>query len=197
MTAAGGKSGGYTLVEVLVAVAVFSVLAASAWMALDSLSAAAVAHRERSTSFGALQMAVARLDTDLRQLVTRSASSADGRMMPALVGTAVSLEGTRAGWSNPAGVKRSTLQRFAWQFASSDLERIQWPVTDRVAGSVALTETVLPQTMALRFRYRDAGGVWHEHWPLDAGNPVDLPLAIEYVLETRTYGSVRRLVVLE
>ncbi len=193
----GRISDGYTLVEILVAVAVFSVLAASAWVALNSLSSAAMAHRERSESFGALQMAVARLDADLRQLASRSARSSEGRPVPALAGTATSLEGTRAGWSNPAGIKRSTLQRFAWQLGGTELQRLQWPVIDRVAGSQALRETVLPQGVTLRFRYRDSSGTWHERWPLVTGGQQDLPVAIEYRLDTPQHGQIQRLVVLE
>lgn len=188
---------GYTLVEVLVAVAVFAVLSASAYVALDSLSRAAEAHRDRTDDFAAVQLAVARLDSDLRQLAARPAKSADGRLVPALSGEPRRLEGTRAGWTNPAGLKRSTLQRFGWQQSGSDLQRRQWPVTDRVPATSSRTETVLDDVEALRFAYRDLAGAWHDRWPVDEGAAARLPGAVEVVLTSRRFGRIRRLVVLQ
>ncbi|WP_181918807.1 type II secretion system minor pseudopilin GspJ [Wenzhouxiangella sediminis] len=190
------RSRGYTLVEVLVAVVVFSILSASAYVALDALSSAASGHRERSEDFGGLQLAVARLDSDLRQLASRPVASGLGRNEPALVGEPRRLAGTRSGWVNPADVKRSTLQRFGWQLAGTELQRISWPVTDRVADSQALTETVLPEVEALEFSYRDASGSWQRRWPPDEAL-ARLPVAIEVILETRRFGRVRRVVVLQ
>lgn len=190
------KSGGYTLVEVLVAVVVFAILSASAYVALDALSYAASGHRDRSEDFGALQVAVARLDADLRQLAARPVASAAGRTEPALAGEPRSLTGTRSGWTNPAGVKRSTLQRFGWQRAGTELQRIRWPVTDRVDDSQLLTETVLPGIESLAFSYRDNAGGWQERWPPDE-SLARLPSAIEVVIDTRRFGRVRRVVVLK
>lgn len=191
-----GRVRGYTLVEVLVAVVVFGILSASAYVALDALSRAASGHRDRSEDFGALQVAVARLDADLRQLAARPVAAAAGRTEPALSGQPRSLSATRSGWSNPADVKRSTLQRFGWQMAGSELQRIRWPVTDRVSDSQALTETVLPEIESLSFSYRDDAGSWQERWP--PGEALArLPSAIEVVIDTRRFGRVRRVVVLK
>lgn len=191
----GRHAAGYTLVEVLVAVVVFAVLSASAYVALDALSRAAEGHRDRSGDFGALQLAVARMDSDLRQLAARPVAGPADRSEPALVGAPRRLAGTRAGWSNPADLKRATLQRFGWQLSGSELQRIRWPVTDRVADSQASTETVLTGIESLAFSYRDTSGVWQERWPLDDA-PARLPAAIEVVIDTRRFGRVRRLVVL-
>ncbi|MDZ7791974.1 MAG: type II secretion system minor pseudopilin GspJ [Xanthomonadales bacterium] len=196
MIARPSKTGGYTLVEVLVAVMVFGILSASAYVALDALSRAAGGHRDRSEDFGALQLAVARMDADLRQLAARPVAAPAGRTEPALVGEPRSLRATRAGWANPAGLKRSTLQRFGWQLSGTEVQRVRWPVTDRVSEGRALTETVLPQVESLAFSYRDASGVWQERWPTDDAL-ARLPTAIEVLIDTRRFGRVRRVVVLQ
>lgn len=190
------QAGGYTLVEVLVAVVIFGILSASAYIALDALSHAASGHRDRSEEFGALQVAVARMDADLRQLAARPVAVAAGRTEPALAGEPRSLSGTRSGWVNPAGVKRSTLQRFGWQLAGTELQRVRWPVTDRVNESQALTEAVLPEIESLAFSYRDNAGGWQERWPPEE-DLAQLPAAIEVIIDTRRFGRVRRLVVLK
>lgn len=196
MTPARLRSGGYTLIEVLVAVVIFSILSASAYVALDALSRAAGDHRERSEDFGALQLAIARLDGDLRQLAARPVAATAGRTEPALAGEPRRLVATRSGWANPAGVKRSTLQRFGWQLGGSDLQRIRWPVTDRVADSQSLTETILPGVESLEFSYRDVSGSWQRRWPPDEAL-ARLPTAIEVTIDTRRFGRVRRVVVLQ
>ncbi|HSH27005.1 MAG TPA: type II secretion system minor pseudopilin GspJ [Wenzhouxiangella sp.] len=190
------RPGGYTLIEVLVAVVVFSILAVSAYVALDALSRAAGDHRERSEDFGALQLAIARLDSDLRQLVARPVAATVGRTEPALIGEPRRLVASRSGWANPAGVKRSTLQRFGWQLGGSDLQRIRWPATDRVASSQPLTETILPGVDSLEFSYRDASGAWQRRWPPDEAL-ARLPTAIEVVIDTRRFGRLRRVVALK
>ena len=191
------RARGYTLVEVLIAVTVFAVLAASAYTALDGLSRAALEHRERSQQFAALQLAVARLDADLRQLITRPVRNPDGRAQPALAGEGQRLTATRAGWVNPAGARRGNLQRFAWELRDGELIRRDWPVTDRTAGTQVFEEPVLADVEALTLRYRSPGGGWQERWPGDGGDIERLPSAVEVVLSTRRFGTVRRLLVLE
>ncbi len=189
--------GGYTLIEVIVAVTVFAFLAAGAYIALDGLSRAAMDHRDRANQFGELQTALARLDGDLRQLATRPVRGPDGRHEPALAGGRTNLTATRAGWSNPAGQRRGTLQRFSWQFSQGELQRLSWPVTDRVAGSQSLAENVLGDLRQVEFRYRDRDGRWRDEWPAGAEELVRLPEAIEITLDSQRFGRLRRLVVLQ
>lgn len=189
------RSRGFTLVEVMIAVLVFGVLAASAYVALDGLSRAALTHRAHSADLAALQLGVARLDADLRQLTNRSVRI-DGGRAPALSGERNRLVGTRAGWANYGGSERSHLQRFGWQFDDGELSRLHWPVTDSAPGAQPLLDAVLVDLDEWQFRYRDAGGGWHERWPLDAGQVELLPTAIEVSFVSRQFGSIRRLLVL-
>ncbi len=187
---------GYTLVEVLVAVTVFAILSASAYVALDGLSDAAFVHRERSAAFADLQLAVTRLDNDLRQLATRPVRTGAGPQ-PALAGEELRLVATRSGWGNPSGQPRSSLQRFAWQMTDGRLERTTWPVTDRATEGGAFTEAVLDEVIGLRFRYLDDGMQWRTAWPRPGQEPETLPRALSVELETRRFGRIERLVVLD
>jgi len=186
---------GFTLVELLVAVAVFGLLAASAYGGLNALSAAAGAQRERSLAFAGLQRAVATLDGDLRQLVSRRGRDGQGRLMPVLNGDAQRLLGRRAGRVNPAELPRSQLQQFEWRLEQNVLVRRSWPVVDSAPDSPATGRTVFEQVAVIEFRFRDAAGAWHRQWPA-AGPPQLLPSAVEYVLETPVFGKVRRVVAL-
>jgi general secretion pathway protein J len=188
---------GYTLIEVLVAVLVFAVLAASAYGALDALSRAAISHRDHARELASLQLSVARLSADLRQLSHRRSRNAFGQAEPAFSGSRNGLQGMRAGWANPNELRRSQLQRFAWQFDGQDLIRLAWPVTDPAPGVVPTPETIDIGLRDLRLAYRDRNGGWHEQWPPRMASEEALPSAVEVFLETERFGSIRRLLVLE
>ena len=126
---------GYTLVEVLVAVLVFSVLAASAYGALDGLSRAAIDQREHAGALAELQLTMARLDADLRQLTHRATRNPLGQLEPPLSGSTRGPDRHARGWGNPSTLKRSDLQRFGWQYDNSVLSRLTWAVTDPSASS--------------------------------------------------------------
>lgn len=188
---------GYTLIEVLIAVVVFGTLAGSAYVALDGLSRAAMEHRERANAFGELQLALTRLEADLRQLVSRPVRGRDGRAEPAVSGERVRLTATRAGWANPSGLRRSTLQRFSWHYSDDELVRSSWPVTDRAPTTRTMAEIVLEDASNLEFRFRGPEGRWRDHWPPEPEAVDRLPVAIEVTLESERFGRLRRLVVLQ
>lgn len=186
-------SRGFTLLELLVAVAVFAVLAGAAYVALDRMSLAYAAHRDRAQAFQELQMAVSRLDMDLRQLATRPVRTAEG-LAPALAGGRFAFEASRAGWDNPAGLPRSTLQRFGWRVEDGRLVRRTWPVTDRVASTPVGSRALLDGVQQLELQYRDPSGQWHEQWPAAGLPPGHLPQAVEYRLELTDGRIIRRLI---
>ncbi|MBY6204747.1 type II secretion system minor pseudopilin GspJ [Halomonas denitrificans] len=200
MTGAAGARG-FTLVELLVAVLAFGLLAAAAYTGLNGLASGAGRLGDRADELAALQRAVAALDQDLRQLVSRAAARPDGRWVPALAGAADGWQGHRAGRWSPDGTG-SVLQTVAWRcHPDGRLERRGKAGAGRVftgaTGVPAAGDLQLHPIgcRALRLRYRDAVGVWHSRWPVDE-RPAQLPSAIEYRLETSAFGGVRRLVTL-
>ncbi|MEM7053328.1 MAG: type II secretion system minor pseudopilin GspJ, partial [Pseudomonadota bacterium] len=114
---------GFTLVEVLVAVLVFGLVAAITYGGLDALTQASGEHTTRANEFAELQRAVAALDRDLRQLVSRPVRQADNSIAPALAAQVNGFAATRAGWVNPGSQRRGQLQRFAWQLQGEQLIR--------------------------------------------------------------------------
>lgn len=186
---------GFTLVELLVAVLVFGLLAASAYGGLNALSAAVGAQRDRSLAFAGVQRAVATLDGDLRQLVSRRGRDRNGRLLPVLTGDARTLLARRAGRMNPAELPRSQLQQFEWRLEQNALVRRSWPEVDSAPDATPTGRTSFVQVTAIEFRFRDSSGAWHRQWPASSP-PQLLPSAIEYVLDTPVFGTVRRVVAL-
>jgi len=188
---------GYTLIEVLIAVSVFAVLAGSVYLALSALSEAAFVQRERSRELAEIQLSVARLEADLRQLASRPVRAAGGGLEPALFGQGERFQATRAGWANLGEQRRSQLQRVGWRWDSGTLVRTFFPVTDSVGASREQVETVLESVTGFGLEYRSQDGRWLEQWPPDADDGMMLlPLAVRYRLQTPRFGCIARIVVL-
>lgn len=193
MSAAVGVRG-FTLVEVLVAVLVFGILAASAYVALDGLSAAAGDHRRHADRLAGLQRTVAMIDADLRQLVSRPVRE-NGSLSPALAGTRTGFAATRAGDFDVHG--QSRLRRVGWQSETDGLVRVRRADLDSAPDEPWVRARVPEPVRGLRLRYRDRTGAWHERWPAETGGPGSLPVAVEYELDLAESGRLRRLVVLQ
>ena len=193
---------GFSLIEMLVALAVFATMAALAWGGLDSIvrTRAELAHQE--DDFRALMRSVTTLDRDLRQAVARPVRGNSGEALPAFVGTAERLEFTWLGFANTQAEQRSNLQRVAYALDGSvadggRLERGSYPVLDRVAGTAVQTSLLRDHVSAFRLRYLDAQQRWVETWPepnnSDATSQV-LPRAVELRIDTADYGEITRVI---
>lgn len=186
---------GFTLVELLVALLVFALLASIVYAGLDRMSLTSIALGDRAQRFAELQRAVVALDTDLRQLGSRLGRDRQGNLMPALAGAPDWLLGRRAGRDNPAGLPRSQLQQLRWGNGSGGVFREVWPDAIADPADPPSGRTAYRTLRSIEFRYLDPVGRWQRDWP-GALPPETLPAAIEYVIETERFGRVRRLIAL-
>jgi general secretion pathway protein J len=187
---------GFTLLELLVALAIFAVLGVAAYAGLDVVLASKDRLEARSEELGRLQMLFVLMTRDIEQTARRSVRDNYGDPLPALLGSDTTLEFTRAGWRNPAGLRRSHLQRVAYGLTDETLTRATWDVLDRAQDSEPRTATLLGDVTALEIRYLDATGEWRADWPPPAGAQraaAALPRAIEITLEVKGWGSIMRL----
>lgn len=186
---------GFTLVELLVALLVFALLASIVYAGLDRMSLTSIALGDRAERFAELQRAVAAIDTDLRQLGSRLGRDREGQLLPALAGAPDRLLARRAGRDNPAGLPRSQLQQLRWGLGPDGLRREVWPDAIADPSDPPSGRTDYPSLRSIEFRYLDSLGRWQNDWP-GALPPETLPAAIEYVIESERFGRVRRLVAL-
>lgn len=194
----GGRHGrarrrGFTLIEVVVAVAIFSVVAALAWGGLDRIARAKQVIDERSRHFTALQQALGQLERDLRQAAPRPVRDASGTELPALLGGGPGIELSRfvgaGGWERQA----PALERIGWRCEDGRLQRLRWVVLDRTAGTQVEVEDRVEGVAQCRWRFL-SGGVALEHWPMagDAESPERLPAGVELSFELEGEGEYRR-----
>lgn len=189
---------GFSLLEVIIAVAVFGLIAAAGYAGLDQLSKAAAAQREAATRLEQLHLTVALLEQDLVQLIARPVATTNGRLLDPFQGDHQQFTMTRAGWANPLQLPRSSLKRLEWRYDGQYLTRYLWTVLDRPEADIPVLDSRLEQVDDFQLRYLDSQGVWQEQWPpphqINTEVNLILPRAVEFSFYRNRNYRVRRVV---
>lgn len=198
---------GFTLLELLVAVAIFTVLSAVGYGSLSTM----VDIREQVTrsmdQLAELQMAITMLQRDVEQAMPKRGirdeyGEAQPSMFRHIAGTLDgALEFTRGGYSNPGGLARSTSQRVAYQLRGDELVRHSWQVLDRVVDSEPYTAVVLRGVRSFTVQFLNDQDAWQESWPVQESREKlylrdQLPKGVKISLDVEGWGVIERLFVL-
>lgn len=176
MTIRSSQSG-FTLVEMLVALTIFALLAAAGVTILRSSVDTQAAVDRRLAEVTVVGRLHALLASDLGQAVLRP-TRGPGGSRPAFIGEGSRMEFVRAGWDNLDGEQRSTLQRVEWRLDRGGLARVGH---HRLDGGDSGEPAVLARSVGqLAFRYRAASGDWASVWQASEQEP--LPTAVELSL---------------
>ncbi|MES2604228.1 MAG: type II secretion system minor pseudopilin GspJ [Pseudomonadota bacterium] len=206
---------GFTLVELLLAVALSAVIAALAYAGINSGMQAALSLETEVHNLTELQRALSIIEEDLLQVRLRPVMHGVDYREPALVSNNSAdslLEFTRGGFANPLQLPRSDLLRVRYVLRGGSLWREHWSQLDRVDALqtpqrvmllsdvtgielefLAEQPGVIPDLLSLQ----EAGGAWQRYW--DSEDPrtaltAPLPLAIRLTLTTTQYAQVQRVV---
>lgn len=192
---------GFTLIEVMVALAVFGVMSLLAYLSLGQTLANADMLTERMDRLQSVQRTISYLSSELLQAAPRPVRVELGDApVPALqssLGSEFALQLTHGGWPNPAGVPRSTLQRTAYRIEDDELIRYHWNVLDRTVNNTPVKTVMLEDVEALAFRFLSVGDEWAGQWPplsAQGAAATSLPRAVEIVLVLPDEGEITRVV---
>lgn len=184
---------GFTLVEALVSLFVFSLIAAGSVMMLmqsvDSQRRVAAAHQELRE----LQTARALLAADMAQLVMRDVRQPGGARSPRFIGGDANqpLAFVRAqAEPDPEQGARTALTLVEYRFVDGAIVRASRADLDSGADEPAMAERVLiSEAVNPRFQFFD-GVQWTQQWVI-APRGGAAPKAVALVFETPRYGEVR------
>jgi general secretion pathway protein J len=187
------KNRGFTLLEVLVAMSIFAVIGLGANKMLRTIIDTHEITTTKNRDLTSIVRAFNMMERDFSQIVARRVRDEYGEPMePLMVGTGQYLvELTRTGWNNPAQVKRSVLQRVAYEIEDEKLIRHFWLVLDRAQDSEPISQELLVEVEGLRVNLLNEEGKGADSWP-DYDAETALPLAVEILLETKSMGEIRR-----
>lgn len=178
-TARPAAPNGFTLVEMLVALTIFALIAGGALSLLRFSVDAELASRAKTEQIAGSRRFLSVWTADLAQAAPRISRDAGGQPQPALeAGGSVLLRLTRSGWANVDGASRPSLQKVEYTFDGTALRRAGYPFPDGAAPEPAVE--VLPLTGAPTLRFRGRDGVWRSTW--EPQRAAELPTAIELLL---------------
>jgi general secretion pathway protein J len=191
----------FTLIEVLVALAIFAILAALAYGALGQTLASAELLNDRMDRLQALQRTMRVLSEDFLQLSPRPVRDELGDNPRAALDTGFqtgfAIELTHGGWSNPLVLPRGTLQRTAYRIEENELIRYHWRVLDRTFSNEPIGVTLLDGVESILFRFLQVNGEWTEQWPTNnqvgPQRAIARPRAVEIILTLTNEGQISRL----
>jgi general secretion pathway protein J len=197
------RARGFTLLEVLVAVVIFGIISLLAYGGYNQLIQQSDIVERSASRTRAVQSTVQRMSEDFAMLEPRPIREPIGESLePALraggTRTDTLVDLTRSGWTNPAGLTRSTLQRVTYRLLDGKLERAYWTALDRTLTTEPTSAVLLDKVRATSFRFMDQNQSWHEQWPplgYSGGDAARLrPIAVEITLDLEDWGKLVRLV---
>jgi general secretion pathway protein J len=215
---AGQSQRGLTLLEVLIALSIFSLVGVASYQVLNTTITSQRSGDSYSQLLGRQQKALMIIDRDLQQIIARPVriSSSESAAFLQVNSNDYPLEFTRGGRRNPLMLPRSSLQRIAYdvglhpQVADRDsrhyqdeqryLRRHVWTALDRPEMTTALVQALLPAVTDLQVSVLTKQGRKAE-WPMpvnsknkQASNSKPLqPLGLELILTLTDEQQIRRI----
>ncbi|WP_145520413.1 type II secretion system minor pseudopilin GspJ [Yersinia mollaretii] len=195
------KQQGFTLLEMMLAIALFSLLSMAGYQLLQAVLRNSELTQQHATRLAEIQRAFSLMESDLSQArirpVTPLPSSsgaqpsgsppAGGDFQSSRVGKNDNLTLVHDHWRNPAAyLPRSNLERVSWHFQQGELVRLSHhqPDSQPTQPKVSLT---LDNIDAFRLRFWSQG-----HWQARWNDNRTLPEGIEVTLETGDFGQLQR-----
>lgn len=212
------RASGFTLIEVLLAMAITLLIGVMAYAGFSAATTAAQRHGEHARRLVDLQTAIGWLTRDLRESVGRDIGVGDEREPAMWGGENPALERptgaedrdnllvlTRVGWNNPRGLPRGSIQRVRYRLdAENNLWRDHWLVLDRLDDDTRQSVKLLSGVSQVHLQFLDGqsgnrldaelGGEWMPRWPMNKRDAEKMPLAVQIELELDGLGTVTRIV---
>ena len=190
---------GFTLLELLIAIAVFAIMAVMAYGGLSNVISNSSRSEQAMARLQQVQLAMLKISRDFNQLSKRNIRDEYGNSTNYILtgqGLDTIIEFSRGGRPNPAELLRSNLQRVAYKLEDNKLSRLHWNHLDRAQQSEPVEAVLLDDVESVELRYLDSNNQWNTEWPpLRQGSPADdLTLAaIEIKLVLKDWGELTRL----
>jgi general secretion pathway protein J len=192
---------GFTLIEILVAMAIFTLIGLASTGVLNSVINSDQLSSERFAKLEELQRAMLTIERDILQIVPR-ALRVNGEPVSAVISggedvlnsDADGLGFVRAGWHNPQMLlPRSTLQAIGYRLQEEQLHRLFGNYVDNVIGYEPKIKILLSDIEDFRVSFLTEVEQLEkpEEWEESYSN-ANIPIAISITLVSKTFGEIRR-----
>jgi general secretion pathway protein J len=169
------EQGGFTLLELVIAIAIFALLGLASWTLFDSVVRVQQGTQSHERELRKLQRAVAVIERDLLHIAQQP-----------VVPDPTQLQLVRSNWRNPLDLPRSERQVLTYRLDNGVLWR-----DSRAEGAQSVQrQKLLDDVRDLRWRLYDSQVGWRADWP--TGPNQKAPLAVEMQVSAGRFEAIRR-----
>ncbi len=194
---------GFTLMELMIAVAIFAIMAVMAYRGLRAVAQTQAAIVQSEDENRALDRLFAMLERDCLQAVPRSVRGAYNQREAAFVGDATAFKFTTQQLSSDGLRGYSEGVRVGYQLNGDKLYRSTQRALDSAPNTPETRQLVMQDLSQFRIRYVDLDRRPLDRFPDLASQPADpraaanaadvLPRALEVSFQVKAQGTVRRI----
>ena len=188
-----GRGGGFTLLELLVAISVLALVSVIAWRGLDSLVRTSERLQPEAEEVRELLVAFGQIERDLAQVVSTAFVPLAAAPLTVHRGTPAGLEMIRMAPATEG--QTSAVQLIVYELRDGRLMRLSSAPMNTIgaAPTTALVETpLLADVQALRIRVWQPGRGWAPPEAATLPNPRAAPAGLELIVERGDGRQYRR-----
>jgi general secretion pathway protein J len=182
------REAGFTLVEVLLALAIFGVIAVLAYRATAALTEGEARLSAEARRWRTLEALFTRFEADIRQAVPRG-SRVGSRIEPAWLALRADGAGnaalvfTRAGaeFADDPGLAG---QRIGYRLRGHAVEIAYWPRVDNAADVQPAVYTLADGVSGFRVAYLGRAGAWRDSWPVPGESALPRAVRVDLTLDS-------------
>ena len=155
---------GFTLIEIMIAIAIFALIGLASHQVLFSVLTSDEVSQNATLRIKQMQRSYQLVQTDIMQIAQRTIriNSVDTSKQLLLAGDGViesedeGIAFTRLGWRNPAQMfPRGTVQAVGYRLVEERLERLHYLYPDQESGTEPQITVLLRDVQGLKFEYFD------------------------------------------
>lgn len=190
---------GFTLIEILVAVVIFAIIATISYKIISSLVKTKEIVDETQNKWGSLSLINSNLEQSVHRLIPLTVRDNNGAILPALYGKDKldglydgQLEMTLSGsiGDDVLGVKPP--KRIGYRLFKGTLYLVTWPVLNRALNTIPEIDILLEKVENFTPEYLYNDGKWYKSWPPENSDPSSMPVAMRVSLLMNSGESVVR-----
>lgn len=193
-----GSARGFTLVEVLVTLVVFSILSISGITILSQSIAAKGQADAVNQTIEQLRRTHTLLKSDLAQVTPRQTRDRFGARSGAVfeggigIGDQPILQFVRDGWDNPSGLeRRSSLQKVEYRLEGTAFVRRAYMHLDHASADQSVDLVLLEDVTSVDVSFF-VQGQWYSTWAASSSGARPFPHAVAVTLRTAGLGEIRQ-----
>lgn len=188
---------GFTLLEILIALFVFSIVSLMMASGLRTVIQASSSTEEKASRLRETQIALILFSREIEQAVNRPILNESGKEAPAFLGDQHRVVFTHTGRANPEGLSlQSSLSRTEYRFHDKGLYRLTWEALDLPPDSKPHAQIILQEVSAVSFQYLDQQNHFQNEWGGDEKREYPLPKAVKITLTFTHWGKLSQLYVI-